>query len=216
MLMRCENCGAPQEFGAADQVAQCDYCGQTNFVERPGETRSRATPERCPGCGNLLFGARAAAHSIWGCGGCGGVWLDVAACNQVAQGDNVEFFELARRANQNAVARVSEPGTPRQCPVCDERMAMTRRLHGWVKLDACGQHGTFFDAGELEEVCYALRTLPPPPKLAQPTVKVWHHTPVTEAELAAFKGALRKPALDAETQQAFSKLGDALLRSLVE
>lgn len=215
MLMRCENCGAPQEFAAADQVTHCDYCGQSNFVVRPGETRSRATPERCPGCGNLLFGARAAEHSIWGCGGCGGVWLDIAGCNQVAQGQNHEIFELARRANHNAVARVAEPGTPRQCPVCDERMVMTRRVQRRIQLDACSLHGTFFDAGELEEVCLATQVLPPTPAPVEPEKKVWNHKPVTEAELAAFRGALRKPALNKEDQAAIDALGVSLLNSLV-
>ncbi|MEZ4371848.1 MAG: zf-TFIIB domain-containing protein [Polyangiaceae bacterium] len=211
MLMRCENCGAPQEFDEVTQVTECDYCGQNNFVQRPGETRTSASPEHCPGCGYRLFGARTSSGFIWGCGNCGGVWLDLANCNQVASGAGSEVFEMAKNATANARARGADAKVPRSCPVCEEKMVMTPVARGRFTVDACSLHGTFFDAGEIEAVHRYARekteaTAPNAPR-------VWNHTPTTAQEIEAFQAALSKPSADSDIKAVLT--GGAILLSLL-
>ncbi|MCB9585693.1 MAG: zf-TFIIB domain-containing protein [Polyangiaceae bacterium] len=211
MLMRCENCGAPQEFDQVTQVTECDYCGQNNFVQRPGETRTSSSPEHCPGCGYRLFGARTSTGFIWGCGHCGGVWLDLANCNQVANGSGTEVFEMAKRATSNARARGQDAKVPRACPVCEEKMAMSPVARGRFTVDACPQHGTFFDAGEIEAVHTYARDKQEAAKTGQP--RVWNHTPTTAYELEAFQSALGKPSGDSDLGAILT--GGAILLSLL-
>ncbi len=209
--MRCENCGAPQEFDETTQVTECEYCGQNNFVQRPGETRTSAEPEHCPGCGYRLFGARTSTGFIWGCGHCGGVWLDLANCNHVANGSGTEVFEMAKRATSNARARGLDAKVPRACPVCDERMAMTPIAGGRFTVDACPHHGSFFDPGEIEAVH---RSVLDKQSLTEPGQRVWNHTPPTAYEIQAFQEALRAPAARDEDVGAMLT-GGALLLGLL-
>ncbi|MCA9629339.1 MAG: zf-TFIIB domain-containing protein [Myxococcales bacterium] len=217
MLMRCENCGAPQEFDELTQVTECDYCGQNNFVQRPGETRTSASPEHCPGCGYRLFGARTSNGFIWGCGHCGGVWLDLANCKTLAAGSNTEVVEMAKRAAGNARLRGQDAKVPRACPVCDERMHMTPILGGIRTVDACPQHGSFFDPGEIQELhrsfdAYANK--PARQTHLTPSRRDWNHTPATDAELAAFAAAVKKPNHDdADVKALFT--GGVMLLSIL-
>ncbi|MEZ4371850.1 MAG: zf-TFIIB domain-containing protein [Polyangiaceae bacterium] len=214
MLMRCENCGAPQEFDEVTQVTECDYCGQNNFVQRPGETRTSASPEHCPGCGYRLFGARTSSGFIYGCGQCGGVWLDLANCKKLHEGTNSEVAQMATVATVNARARGQEAKVPRSCPVCDERMMMTPVFGGKRTVDACALHGSFFDAGEVQELHRAFSAYVKKPRRQTdltPSERVWNHKPPTEAELAAFANAVKKPAHDEADVKALFTGGVMLL-----
>lgn len=215
--MRCENCGAPQEFDEVTQVTECDYCGKNNFVKRPGETRTSASPEHCPGCGYRLFGARTSTGFIWGCGHCGGVWLDLANCKKLVDGNNTEVVEMATRAAGNARARGQDAKVPRACPVCDERMMMTQVLGGVRSVDACPQHGSFFDAGEIQELHRGFNEYVKKPKRQgdlTPSTKQWNHAPPSEAELAAFASAVKKPNPD-DADVGAMLAGGAFLLSLL-
>ncbi|MGE0323622.1 MAG: zf-TFIIB domain-containing protein [Polyangiaceae bacterium] len=156
MLMRCENCGAPREVSADDSVMRCDYCRATNFVLREKETRLRAEPEHCPSCTAQLFPGKTSSGRVWGCGNCGGIWLDLANSAAIASGKGNEVSQLARRVAGNAAQRPKVGRAPRKCSVCDKPMGMTHVLQGRFSVDACALHGTFFDAGEVEAIVVAM------------------------------------------------------------
>lgn len=140
----------------------------------------------CPHCAVRLHGADVWPSVIRGCGRCGGIWLDTHACMRLVRSPDPRIVELANRAARNAPAPVS--GTePRQCLQCGVRMAHSA-ISG-VTVDACAQHGTWFDANELQRVVRGVKqkTLPARPPSA----------PVSEAELAEFRAALKTPSQDA-------------------
>lgn len=173
----------------------------------------------CPACGLELFGGAALGSTIFGCGGCGGVWLDIAACQRVATApgapDAREAAGLARRAQLNAPNPGRDAPVPRACPVCTNAMSMTRAPRLPFGLDACAAHGTWFDAGELAEVIRVsnykapdrpLAAAAPPPRWTEPSAQ----------EVAEFQAALRKGrALDADDREALQAVGGVLVSVLV-
>jgi Zn-finger nucleic acid-binding protein len=76
------------------------------------------------------------------CGRCGGVWLDRATLDA-----------LARDGGHQAGAALQDQEGARRCPVCGALMARTEFGRGLgLVVDVCGEHGTWFDAGELRQV----------------------------------------------------------------
>ncbi len=134
----------------------------------------------CPHCKTPLHSQQVWPSLIHGCGRCGGVWLDAHACMRLVRSADPKILELAKRAASNAVNPVSG-AEPRGCPVCNATMA-----HSVVKdvtLDACAQHGTWFDATELGRVAAKPRSPGRRPS-----------GQVSEAELAEFRSALKAPS----------------------
>jgi len=137
---RCPACGELHFSGAR----VCTRCGCTlRAAEALGETTGRPCP-RCPGeLAQVTFGAIDAAE----CPRCGGVFVDAASLRRIT----------ADRAQARAVPLASaRPARPVEevrylaCPNCAKLMNRVNfgRRSG-VIVDVCGQHGTWFDAGEL-------------------------------------------------------------------
>jgi Zn-finger nucleic acid-binding protein len=97
-----------------------------------------------------------------GCRSCGGAWADVAtlkvllaaaAAEAAATGDTPQPSNIhQRRLGGTAVVY-------RRCAVCGDHMHRRNfaRVSG-VIVDECRVHGTFFDAGELEDVLDFVRS----------------------------------------------------------
>ncbi len=108
----------------------------------------------CPRCKANLFGAKAGANDVYGCGACGGVWLDAGASQAMAEGRGVAILDLSDRADANKpTARPSLEATA-YCPL--DGLPLTRRDVAGVELDCC-DHGTWFDAGEARRVAEGYR-----------------------------------------------------------
>ena len=106
--------------------------------------------------------ARPQGYEIDGCTRCGGVWLGTPTLNAMIDearqiGAHVDLDEVQVR--RRVVAERAGPVTYRRCPACDTMMARRNfaRVSGII-LDSCVDHGTFFDAGELEDVLDFVRT----------------------------------------------------------
>ncbi|MBS2014874.1 MAG: zf-TFIIB domain-containing protein [Deltaproteobacteria bacterium] len=113
--------------------------------------RSNA-PIACPACTHALV-AVPATLAIWGCAGCGGLWLGPEATVHVMRGlGDTLTKELARAsvaAARASVTTVEDSGT-RTCPVCQYT---TMRLEmGKVVVDSCPAHGAWFDRDEVNEI----------------------------------------------------------------
>ena len=113
----------------------------------------------CPACRSELALAKAGRVELVVCARCGGVWLDIERCQRVVKGLLAEAeTSLAERigaeAARDPVRTYREASAPadatRTCPACGTALVRTA-LHSLV-LDACREHGTWFDAGELPRV----------------------------------------------------------------
>jgi Zn-finger nucleic acid-binding protein len=160
--VRCSACSAAMPGGATF----CSDCG-TVLAHLDG----LPAPGPCPGCERPLDGwglaptaARPSGHPIAACRDCGGVWLpaatrtalvDDAAAIAARRGEPVAT-EVVRR--QLAGGALSQPIVYRRCADCRQRMQ--RKNFGGcsgVLVDEC-RCGSYFDAGELEDVLAFVRS----------------------------------------------------------
>lgn len=98
--------------------------------------------------------------AVYGCRSCGGVWADadtleamLASAAKTSSGDG--RAPAVKRQQLKMQAKV----VYRACSVC--QMTMNRRNFARISgviVDECRDHGTFFDAGELEDVLAFVRS----------------------------------------------------------
>lgn len=132
------------------------------------------TGVRCPRCALPLFEGKTSAVVMYGCGGCGGLWLDNQGSQRIVEVVDDEVAELASRAEDNATCPVDTAAAGLLCPQCDGVMRRVRMSKAKLDLDICDQHGTWFDRGELQRVMNACagRSLPMLPAYAPMAVAV--------------------------------------------
>jgi Zn-finger nucleic acid-binding protein len=122
----------------------------------------------CPRCGAGLFAGAVGTLTALGCGGCGGLWLDNEATSLVLRQYSVSAASIASLVDGNAARKetLSPFATaPGGCPVCEKPLQPVE--HGGVRLDFCGEHGTFLDRGELARILEKNR--PPVPQPTAPS-----------------------------------------------
>jgi Zn-finger nucleic acid-binding protein len=109
---------------------------------------------------------RPAGFPVHGCRGCGGAWIDTSTLQAVLEAASAAAHMEGHGTGDGGVRRrTMPPGAAmkavvyRKCPVCQQ--SMTRRNFARVSgvvVDVCQVHGTFFDAGELEDVLAFVRS----------------------------------------------------------
>jgi Zn-finger nucleic acid-binding protein len=116
-----------------------------------------AVERRCPHCKKRLVTVVADGVSLSGCGACGGIWVDNASARKVLSNPESVFADLARRAAAGATGSrgKSEKPTCAECPAILDRSSVQG-----IDLDVCAEHGTWFDARELETLVKILRHEP--------------------------------------------------------
>jgi Zn-finger nucleic acid-binding protein len=164
-ILRCPACGAgcsPECRGCAHcgnplAVLRCPGCSALHFVgavlcTRCGQTLREVagTPSAlpCPRCARPLLQVELDSWGFHECGGCGGLFLQVETLRRViAQREAAQAVPLPPRP---APVLKSQPVVYVRCPVCKQLMNRVNfgRRSGII-VDVCGQHGTWFDAGEL-------------------------------------------------------------------
>ena len=161
--VRCTACSALVSAGASF----CPQCG-----DPLAQQQSAMAEQECPGCqaeGNrstmvtwrlLPTPQRLEGHAVHGCRRCGGVWVDretfdVMVQSAVDQGVGDGRSVGVHRRELSMHGKV----TYRACPGCGHTMNRRNfaRISG-VIVDECRNHGTFFDAGELEDVLTFVRS----------------------------------------------------------
>jgi Zn-finger nucleic acid-binding protein len=167
-MAHCSNCGGPVELG--ETPSKCTFCHEFN-VPAPKEVMvavpvqvvhnnvvqavgSAPMERRCPHCKKRLVTVVAEGVSLSGCGACGGIWVDNASARSVLSNPLSVFADLAHRAAAGASGsrgKIDKP-TCAECPAVLDRS----RIHG-IDLDVCTDHGTWFDARELETLVKLLR-----------------------------------------------------------
>jgi Zn-finger nucleic acid-binding protein len=132
-------------------MRHCPACGAALAREfDPDEAAALA----CPRCSGALEPVRLGENRLRECAGCGGLWVDNRTFLAICHDHERVAPLLAARPHPG-------PGTDAgllrveyaRCPVC--RGLMNRlnfaRVSG-VVVDVCREHGTWFDAGELQRV----------------------------------------------------------------
>lgn len=147
----CSRCGAAQgEFQAPT--------GHDGFV--------------CPGCAQPMdvwaiesqlqtattAGYRGSEAQIHGCRGCGGAWVDRRTLNELitrARASSSIDPSLIQRRTMSMSATV----VYRRCPRCSHQMHRRNfARYSGIIVDECRGCGTYFDAGELEDVFAFVRS----------------------------------------------------------
>ena len=117
----------------------------------------------CPGCRRPLTRINVPDHTIAGCGGCGGIWLDNRASAIVAKASlHPELWTIvtsldAIDTSLGALAvadrsyREAAASGARQCPICRDVLKQFFPV-GAIEVDVCAEHGTFMDQHELRSI----------------------------------------------------------------
>lgn len=147
----CPECGGPLPPEAAHRAVKCERCGVASVpAPKPGAA-VEAGVAPCPRCSGRLFEGFAGEVRLLGCGACGGVFLDNEASTRITRARDEAVAALARRAKERAPATIDTRPDDLPCPVCSAAMRRVQS-RGLVDLDICGEHGTWFDRGELNRV----------------------------------------------------------------
>lgn len=114
---------------------------------------------RCPAAG--LVGLAIRGVHLHACGDCGGVWLAPAE---------------AARIFRPLFPRNGAPGRPSslRCPGCARTMTESTVHRSTVVIDACAEHGTWFDRQEIEQLSRAAAEMRgrPAPEFVAPGLDV--------------------------------------------
>ncbi len=172
--LQCPNCGAP----AAEDGARCPYCRSVLAVTACpacfgpvflgmkhcpscGSVVSRRDAIRvetwlCPSCEQRLEPADVGGVVLHECLGCGGIWLDTAAfqqiCNDREQQEQISLFhsgpDMATPQTATVRNRFYIP-----CPECGNLMNQ-KNFAGCsgVVIDVCKAHGIWFECLELMHI----------------------------------------------------------------
>jgi Zn-finger nucleic acid-binding protein/RNA polymerase subunit RPABC4/transcription elongation factor Spt4 len=169
--LHCPNCGA-----AADPDAgRCPYCKArlatvscpscfallfdgAAFCPTCGARRSRVEAAadqalKCPGCGERLARIDVGSASLQECAACDGVWVDAEVFERLCADKEAQAAVLHRPVQGQARTGAKQPVRYRRCARCGTMMNRVNfgRLSGAV-VDVCKKHGTFLDAGELQQI----------------------------------------------------------------
>jgi Zn-finger nucleic acid-binding protein len=148
----------------ADGSSFCNHCGtgvaavQTDLRDLP-----------CPACrdkdvhmvtwGLLPTEASPAGFPVAGCRSCGGAWVATETLDAIiaTAAESAPVMPVHGKVKRRTMA--PGPVVYRKCPRCDQMMARRNfaQISGIV-IDECREHGSFFDAGELQDVLDFVRS----------------------------------------------------------
>jgi Zn-finger nucleic acid-binding protein len=143
----CPRCFAAMFAGAR----HCSCCGaEADRAEVPTDGA-----QRCPRCTAGLAAAIVGGNPLRECGACGGLWLDGATFARVSADAERQSVLLGPPPS---VATVTQPVRYLPCPACGKLMNRMNyaRISG-VVIDACKEHGLWFDRDELRQVVQFIR-----------------------------------------------------------
>jgi Zn-finger nucleic acid-binding protein len=160
---RCRYCDSPLDFSLKGKTTHCPHCFQkipanSRFCmvcARPAETHSKEVAalrnHPCPRCEKLMQIRDVGGFSVAGCPDCQGLFIPP------------ETFEMMQDASKRIIEGVARQGERQyeldyevvylNCPVCGK--LMNRRnfaASSGVIIDVCGEHGIWFDKGEMEKI----------------------------------------------------------------
>lgn len=144
----------PKCFGLAFKGAKnCPHCGAAL-----AESAAAKDGQPCPGCKRPMGLQELGGYKLEICSGCASVWIDRATFEAFCQDQEkqavvVEALPKVEAAPANPLNQGYRP-----CPDCKKLMNRVNfaQISG-VILDACRDHGTFFDPDELRRLVAFLK-----------------------------------------------------------
>ena len=133
------------------------YCIQCGVEFRPQPVPGATEDISCPACGDTLKAQGIGGVPVQECGRCAGLWVPgehfdalVKRAMEAARSNPMRGLGFAPKGPTQAT---SSKVQYRRCPECDQPMHRKNfgRRSGTI-LDSCGDHGTWLDAKELEQV----------------------------------------------------------------
>ncbi|MEO6866666.1 MAG: zf-TFIIB domain-containing protein [Gaiellales bacterium] len=122
-------------------------------------TSSDHISRSCPVCNEPLQPLDHEGVALDRCGAGHGIWLDrgelraVVLAEGIARGESEEQATLQAARSDAGHAVVAETGrASRPCPVCSAPMRLTEYAASGIAIDECGEHGTWLDPSELEQI----------------------------------------------------------------
>jgi Zn-finger nucleic acid-binding protein len=109
----------------------------------------------CPRCRVALHLGSTKSGPMYGCRHCGGIWLNCEMSDRLTRSLDSDTLMLADSASHHARARV-ETAAALTCPSCGRSLVRQTVAKARVEVDACPNHGTWFDRDELQKVARAL------------------------------------------------------------
>lgn len=162
---RCQFCqslitrkSCPACFAAVREEARfCDQCGEP--LRALSDEMIRATDHACPRCRVPLFHQVCSSYPVEACAECMGLWIAHETLEHIYRDAPkgvapVRVEEIAVADPSAAAERVGPRAAAYiPCPVCGKMMNPTNyaRRSG-VIIDICREHGTWFDADELNKI----------------------------------------------------------------
>src|SRR4051812_34372909 len=113
----------------------------------------------CPRCNVALEAHQAPRVLLYGCAGCGGLWLDGEASRRVVEAIDPNVVSAADDESRRARSLQVDVAKAAPCPVCTQPMKRMPIEQARVDVDACEAHGVWFDRDELQRV---IRAVAPP------------------------------------------------------
>jgi Zn-finger nucleic acid-binding protein len=162
---RCEYCKAHLDFSLKGKTKHCPHCYQKIPAESrfcivcakpakfsPGEGTLR-DDRLCPRCETAMHSRNVGDFPVLGCVQCDGLFIPHDTF-EMMQDNSKRIIEATGLSSGGEAELRPELGTGYiRCPAC--RHIMNRKNFAGssgVIVDICGQHGVWFDAGELEKI----------------------------------------------------------------
>jgi Zn-finger nucleic acid-binding protein len=144
-----------------------------------------------------------AERPVLACQSCGGIFLDNVSSQVLTEGLSAEFVAFDTRVQRSTFTERSQNPAHEamfQCPRCLLQMLRTHVAAANVYVDACAEHGTWFDREELTLVGNAFGALHYQREAAKATqapkpqrVKTAADLEREDREVREFQAALRTP-----------------------
>jgi Zn-finger nucleic acid-binding protein len=140
----------------ADDARFCTACG-IGFEPQKVEIEGVELP--CPACGVLMPPRQLAGLGLNECATCNGLWVSDESFERLVSraiearrsGQGVDSVGVAPRVTGSNPA--AQAVRYRKCPICEAFMQRRNfRKSSGVILDVCGEHGTWLEADELEQI----------------------------------------------------------------
>jgi Zn-finger nucleic acid-binding protein len=156
----CDHCGAklatvacPSCFAMVFEGSHfCPQCG-ARLDRSPGG----ASNYDCPRCEIRLTAISIGKANLNECSNCDGLWIDRFSFEQICT-DREEQGALLGAAVELPPVEGKEIVRYIKCPECQELMARVNFAgHSGVVIDVCRDHGTWFDAKELQRIIKFIR-----------------------------------------------------------
>ncbi len=120
--------------------------------------RTSALPQgACPRCYEPLEKLKVGDRSALGCRKCGGAFLDNVMSQDLVRSFDAALALFGTALDRGKAERSDHADVKLSCPRCAAALSPTYVQSAACRIDACAEHGTWFDAGELLRVGRAYR-----------------------------------------------------------